>query len=95
MKTLFWLSAGVVLGAYGYRYYEENGGRLPILEQIMGGRTDEVAAQAEQTVRTAKRRTQRAVNETAGTARETVAAVTEEISDAEQAKRREESRGHV
>ncbi|HLG71420.1 MAG TPA: hypothetical protein VK009_13420 [Chloroflexota bacterium] len=96
MKALFWLSAGVALGAFGYRYYEQNGGRLPILEQLMGGRTDEIADQAEQTLREAKRRTQRAVSETAGgVARETVAAVAEEIAEGEEAKRRLHARGHA
>jgi histone H3/H4 len=94
MKALFWLSAGVALGVFGYRYYEQNGGRLPMLEELMGGRTDEIAEQAQQAAHEAKRRTQRAVSETAGSvARETVSAVAEEIAEGEEAKRRLRSAG--
>jgi hypothetical protein len=93
MKTLFWLAAGIGLGVFGYRYYQENGNRLPILEQLSGRRTDELMDQANETLKTVKHKSQKAVNEQVGSAtREAVAAVAEEIADAERAKRREQAR---
>ena len=89
MKTLFWLAAGMGLGAAGYRYYVQNGNRLPLLEQLLGGRTDELMDQANDSLRELKHKSQKAVNEQVGSAtREAVAAVAEEIADAEHAKRR-------
>ena len=94
MKSLFWLSMGVGLGVAGYRYYLQNGNRLPMLEQLMGGRTDELMDQAAGTMRDLKQKSQAAVDDQVGTAtRSAVAAVAEEIADAENAKRREDARG--
>jgi hypothetical protein len=100
MRGLFWLSTGIALGAFGYRYYAQNGGRLPIVEQILGGRTDQLARQAAgmaqqvgDTAKQARQSAQEAATETAAkAAKQTVAAVAEEIADAEDAKRREELR---
>ncbi len=93
MRALFWLSVGMALGVFGYRYYQDNGGRLPLLEQLLGGRTDDLARQAGETARAAQQRVQEAAGETAGTvAREAVTSVAEEIAEAEQAKRREAGR---
>ena len=57
MRGLFWLGVGALLGVLGYRYYQQNGGRLPIVEQIMGGRTDELTAQASEAMRSAQHST--------------------------------------
>lgn len=96
MKALFWFGAGLALGAFGYRYYNANGGRLPFLEQLTGMGTDEMLDQAGDTMRQAQTSAKQAVNQTAGdVARTTVAAVAEEIADAEEAKRREQSRGRT
>lgn len=96
MRALFWLGVGAALGVLGYRYYEDNDGRLPIVEQLLGGRTDELARRAGDMAQQAQRGAERAVSETtSNVARETVAAVAEEIADAEEAKRREQARGHA
>jgi len=96
VKGLFWLITGVALGTLGYRYYEQNGGRLPLLEQLMGGRTDEIAGQAARALRSAQRSTEHAVSESvSNVARDTVAAVAEEITEAERAKRREQARSRA
>jgi len=88
MRRLFWLTAGAVLGAAAYRYYEQNGGRLPILEQFTGRTTDELADEAAATVKTAQRKGQEAVDEGIGHAtRQAVTAVAEEIAEAERIKR--------
>jgi hypothetical protein len=93
MKRLFWLAAGMGLGVAGYRYYQQNGNRLPILDQLMGGRTDEIVDQASAGLHDLKKKGQAAVNEQVGGAtRQAVAAVAEEIADAERAKHREDSR---
>lgn len=34
MKRLFWLTTGVVAGAWGYRYFVEEGGRVPGTEPL-------------------------------------------------------------
>ena len=94
MKALFWLTAGGLLGVFGYRYYEANGGRLPILEQLTGKRTDELVNQAQDAARSMQQKGQEAVNDQIGNVtRQTVAAVATEIADAEKAKKREEARG--
>lgn len=93
MRTFFWLAAGAALGAFGYRYYEQNGNRLPVLERLTGRRTEDLMDQAASAVKSAQGRAQEAVGENvAGVTRQTVAAVAEEIADAEKAKRREQAR---
>lgn len=84
---------GIGLGVFGYRYYEENGGRLPFLEQMTGKRTDEMVDEAARKLRSVKQQGQQKVNEQIGeTARTTVSAVAQEIAEAEQAKAREDTR---
>ena len=96
MKTLFWLAVGMGLGAAGYRYYERNGGRLPFVEQLLGGDTDQLVEQATSSLNDLKAKGQKAVNEQVGGAtREAVAAVADEIADAERAKRREQARART
>jgi len=34
MKRLFWLSVGMVMGAWGYRYFREQGGQIPGMEDL-------------------------------------------------------------
>lgn len=94
MKALFWLTVGIGLGAFGYRYYEENGGRLPIVEELTGKRTDELVGQATDKLRSVRQKGQETMNEqVSNVTKTTVAAVAEEIADAEQAKQREQTRG--
>jgi phosphopantothenate synthetase len=93
VKSLFWLTAGVGLGVFGYRYYQRNGGRLPILDDLLGGRTDEIAHKARQTAKAAQRNTEQAVSDTvSNVAGQTVTAVAEDVVEAEEAKKREDSR---
>ncbi|HEU0166970.1 MAG TPA: hypothetical protein VFS62_04275 [Chloroflexota bacterium] len=93
MKGLFWFGAGLALGAFGYRYYTANGGRFPFLEQWTGMTTDEMLDQAGGMMDQAGETAQKTISDTtANVAKQTVAAVAEEIADAESAKRREQSR---
>lgn len=34
MKALFWLAVGILSGAFGYRYWHLNAGRIPSLERL-------------------------------------------------------------
>jgi hypothetical protein len=96
MKGLFWFGAGLTLGAFGYRYYTANGGRFPLLEQWTGMTTDEMLNQAGGMMDEAGETAQQAVSDTtAHVAKQTVAAVAEEIAEAESAKRREHSRSRA
>jgi hypothetical protein len=71
---------GIVLGAFGYRYWEENGGRLPILEQMTGRSTEELMGQATSTMEAAKRKATKATNEAVGAASRQTAMAAEDIS---------------
>ena len=93
MKGLFWFGAGLALGAFGYRYYNANGRRFPFVEQWTGMTTGEMLDQASGMMNQAGETAQKTISDTtANVAKQTVAAVAEEIADAESAKRREHSR---
>jgi hypothetical protein len=93
VKALFWLVVGAALGAAGYRYYEMNGGRLPIVEQLTGRRADDLVDEAAERARDLQRKGQDAVNEQVGNVtRSAVVAAAQEIAEAENAKAREQRR---
>jgi hypothetical protein len=92
MKALFWMLMGAGLGAAGYRYYEKNNGRLPVLEQLTGRRTDDLMDQAASAAGQLQRKGQEAVNQQVGNVtRQAVVAAAEEISEAEHAKQRQQN----